>query len=110
MTPETPPSGLQLHLNPEALRPLIRDVVAEVLAALEQDRKPLDGKMAYGEAEAARLLSLHPHQLRDERRRGRIAASVGPGRKILYRREDLLEYLMVRRAGGAAAGNGNRSE
>jgi hypothetical protein len=105
-----PKNALSLQLEPDALAPLIRQVVAEVVAALEQDRKLLDGKMAYGEAEAARLVSLHPHQLRDERRRGRIAASGGPGRKILYRREDLLEYLMARRAGGAAAGNGNRSD
>ena len=30
-------------------------------------------------------------------RRGRIQAAVGPGRKILYARSDLLNYLAARR-------------
>ena len=42
-------------------------------------------------------MSLNPHQLRDERRRGRIKASIGPGRKILYTRSQLLDYLDARR-------------
>jgi hypothetical protein len=96
--------ALSLLLDPDALVLLVRQVVVEVLAALEADRHHLDGKLAFGEAEAARLLSLHSHQLRDERRRGRIAASVGPGRKILYRREDLLGYLLARRVNGDERG------
>jgi hypothetical protein len=43
-----------------------------------------------------RLLSLNTHQLRDERRPGRIKASVGLGRRILYRRENQIEYLTSR--------------
>jgi hypothetical protein len=35
--------------------------------------------------------------LRDERLRRRTKASVGPGRKILYSRQDLLDYLAERR-------------
>jgi Helix-turn-helix domain len=92
-----PPAGLALQLNADALKPLVELVVAEALAQLDAARAALDGKMAYPEAEAAALLSLQPHQLRDERRRGRIAASIGPGRKVLYRREDLVAYLMGRR-------------
>ena len=46
------------------------------------------------------MMGLHPHQLRDERLRGRIKASVGPGRKILYSRQDLLDYLEARRWDG----------
>jgi Helix-turn-helix domain len=90
-------NGLQLHLDAEVLDPIIRRVVAETISAMEQDRAGLGDKLAYSEAEAARLLSLHVHQLRDERRRGRIQAAVGPGRKILYGRADLLRYLESRR-------------
>ena len=42
------------------------------------------------------MLSLAVHQLRDERLRKRIKASVGPGRKILYTRQQLLDYLETR--------------
>ena len=49
--------------------------------------------MAYSEEEAARLLGLNSHQLRDERRRGRTAASQFVGRQIRYLREDLISDL-----------------
>ena len=88
---------LQMHLDPEDLDPVIRRAVEAALAALDADRALIGDRLAIGEAAAARLLSLHPHQLRDERLRGRIKASVGPGRKILYSREDLLSYLRSRR-------------
>ncbi len=68
----------------------------QALAALGAERAKLTGKLAYGEAEAARLLSLRHHQLRDERRRGRIKASKGPGKMILYSPENLIEYLLSR--------------
>ena len=86
----------------DALAGLIRRVVEETLAAVERDRAAVpDGKLAFTEAEAARLLSLNPWQLRGERRLGRIRASAGPAGKILYSREDLLEYLRARRWEGA---------
>jgi hypothetical protein len=92
------PAELQLAVEPALLEPLIRAVVEQTIARLDQAREALpDGKLAYSEAEAARLLSLHPHQLRDARLRGEIEASVGPGRKILYSRADLLSYLATRR-------------
>lgn len=88
---------LSLILDPTALEPLITAVIERTLARLEDGREQLSDKLAYSEAEAARLLSLNEHQLRDERRRARIQASVGPGKKILYTRSDLLAYLMGRR-------------
>jgi len=95
---DTPRSnGLALSIDPAGLTPLIRAVVRETLAAVEADQGALPARLAFGEAEAAALLGLHPHQLRDERLRGRIKASVGPGRKILYSRSDLLAYLTGRR-------------
>jgi hypothetical protein len=91
-------TSINLDLDPATLEPLIRRVVEETLARLEAERVRLDnGKLCYSEPEAAALLGLAPHQLRDERRRGRVQASVGPGRKILYSRADLLAYLAARR-------------
>jgi hypothetical protein len=84
-------SGLSLSLDVDVLRPLVRDIVAEVVAAVDAVRG--GDRLAYNEPEAAELLGLHAHQLRDERRRGRIAASKIVGGRIAYQRADLLAYL-----------------
>jgi hypothetical protein len=94
---QAPAAGLSLQFDPAALRPLVEQVVAEVLRTLEAEQARLDGKLAYSEEEAAALLGLEYHQLRDERRRGRIPASQIVGRRIRYLREDLLAYLLSRR-------------
>jgi hypothetical protein len=88
--------GLALTFTPEMLRPIIREVVEETMRAMETDRERINGKIAYSEAEAAALISLEPHQLRDERLRGRIKASAIVGRRIRYTRQDILEYLAGR--------------
>jgi hypothetical protein len=91
--PNGRPQAVSLLLPPELLRPLIAEVVREVLAALEADRARLGDRLAYSEAEAARLLGLHVHQLRDLRLRGGIRAAKIVGGRIAYTREDLLNYL-----------------
>ena len=63
------------------------------MARLWDDEARLGDRLAFDEPTAARLLSLEPHQLRDERLRGRITASTIVGRRIRYLREDLLAYL-----------------
>lgn len=90
-------AGINLELDPETLKPLIEQAVETALVRLQETQAALNCKLAYSEPEAAALLSLEPHQLRDERRRGRVEASVGPGRKILYTRGQLLAYLASRR-------------
>jgi hypothetical protein len=92
------PHALSLAVDPAALRPLITEVVRETLAAVEAARAALpEGRLAYSEAEAARLLGMLPHQLRDERLEGKIRASKVRGRRVRYQREDLLGYLARRR-------------
>lgn len=88
-----------LHLDPDTLRALVQQVVGEVLAQAEAAQPKLNGKLAYDEREAAALLGLQQHTLRDERLRGRIAASHVVGRRVRYLREDLLRYLLERRTG-----------
>jgi hypothetical protein len=86
-----------IQLDPETLRPLVQAVVGEALRQLEADRARIPGdKLAYTEEEAARLLSLKHTQLRDERHRGRIKASLGPGKTIRYTLAQLMEYLASR--------------
>jgi hypothetical protein len=91
---------MQLQIDGAVLRPLIAEVVREVLAQLRKADAALpEGKLAFSEAEAARLLGLNPWQLRDERLRGKITAAKVVGRRVQYSREDLVAYLTGRRAG-----------
>ena len=84
---------MQFVFDPAELAPIIEATVLEVMARIRDDETALGDRLAFSEQEAARLLSLESHQLRDERLRGRIAASRCVGRRIRYRREDLIAYL-----------------
>ena len=84
---------MQLNIDPAELAPVIEAAVAETMARIRADEAALGDRLAFSEQEAARLLGLESHQLRDERLRGRIAASQIVGRRIRYRREDLIGYL-----------------
>lgn len=75
----------------EDLKPLIRQIVEETLAAT------VARQLVFTEEEAAASLALEPHQLAGERKRGRIKASITAGRRIRYHRDDLLEYLRANR-------------
>ena len=90
-------TGINLQLDPSVLGPLIRQIVAETVAQLDADRAKLGDKLAYSETEAARLLGLREHQLRDARLAGKIGCSQITGRRIRYTREDLLHYLAENR-------------
>ena len=92
-------AAVALHIDPAALTPLVRQIVSETIAQLEAARAqiPDAGQLAYSEEQAAALLALEPHVLRDERRRGRISASSVVGRRVRYSRQDLIDYLASRR-------------
>ena len=84
--------SLQIQFDRDALRPLVRLAVAEAMERLEEERAKLNGRLAYTEPEAAVLLGVKPHVLRDCRRRGELhGAKVGS--KIVYTRADLLDFL-----------------
>ena len=90
---------MRLMIDPKELAPIIAETVAATLAQLRADEAAIGDRLALTEQEAARLLSLESHQLRDERLRGRISASVIVGKRIRYSRADLLQYLASRRVG-----------
>ena len=81
------------------LRPLIRAVAAEVLAEIREAESMLppasgdDKPAVYSEDEAAEILRQRKHVLRDLRQRGGISYSRGPRNRVLYTRQDLLNYL-----------------
>jgi hypothetical protein len=99
-------AGIKIEVAAEILAPLVREIVAQALAATATDRAKIDDRLCYSEAEAAALLGLNEHQLRDERLRGRIGASAIVGRRIRYTREDLVRYLAERRWRADAGRNG----
>jgi hypothetical protein len=84
--------SLQIQFDHDAIRPLIHLAIAEVIERMEADRAKLSGRLAFTEAEAAVLLGVKPHVLRDCRRRGELAGAK-VGSKIVYTRADLLEFL-----------------
>ena len=91
------PAPLSLALNQDALRPLISEIVAEVLAQVEADRVKLGTKLCYSEPQAAALLDLKASQLKAERLNGRIACCKLRGRRLRYEHCELMRYLADRR-------------
>ena len=84
--------SLKIEFDREALRPLVQLAVAEALDRMEEERAKFKGRLAFTEPEAAVLLGVKPHVLRDCRRRGELqGAKVGS--KIVYTRADLLDFL-----------------
>jgi hypothetical protein len=77
------------------LEPVIRATVVAVLDELWANEAMLGNRLGYPEAEAAALLGIPRHVLRDARLRGEILGRT-VGRKILYSRESLLNFLADR--------------
>ncbi len=94
-TPSLAAASLTFDLD--ALRPLIRFIAEEVIAAVRATDDRLPDRVAFSEAVAAKMLELEQHQLRDERLDGRIRASRIRGRRIRYLRDDLIAYMIERR-------------
>jgi excisionase family DNA binding protein len=82
-----------ISFNDLDLRPLVKAVIAEVLAEQKQLQQIYEGRLAYREAEAASMLGLNQHQLRDLRRDGKISHTRIVGRQIRYTLQDLMDYL-----------------
>lgn len=89
--------GLNLQLDVAELKPLFKAIVAETIAELEAIRDTLPNRIAFNESEAADMLGLNRHQLRDLRYEGKISYSRGIGNRIFYQRSDLIDYLVARR-------------
>lgn len=93
-----------LHIGPDELRPLVREVVEAVLTETDQLRQLLNGKLAVTEPEAAALLGLNAWQLRDLRLAGKITHSRIVGGRIRYTLDDLVGYLRRTREAGIGTG------
>ena len=87
--------GFQIDHN--ALAPLIRAVAQEVVSELRDDEHRLDkDRLAYPEAEAAALMGVPRHRLRDARLRGELKAS-RIGKVLVYEDSELRAFLRRQR-------------
>lgn len=76
----------------EGLRPLIAAAVRETLDEIQASDAKLGDRLGHTEPEAAALLGVAPHVLRDCRLRGEISAR-RVGARYIYSRAALLEFL-----------------
>ncbi len=76
------------------LRPLIDAIVQSTVATLQADDAKLGdgGRLGFSEPEAASLLGIARHRLRDARLRGEIKARL-VGKSYLYSRQSLVGFL-----------------
>ncbi len=87
---------MKIAFDAQDMKPLITAVVAEVVDRLEADQAQLGDRIGFLEAEAAALVGVEPHVLRDCRLRGEISAT-RVGKRIVYSRKELLRFLTVSR-------------
>ena len=76
----------------DALRPLVEQAVAATLDRLRQAGLSESNRLAYPEPEAAMMLGIRPHVLRDARLRGELDGS-RVGKKTVYTKAELLKFL-----------------
>jgi hypothetical protein len=83
---------MKMQFDDNDLEPLITTIVTKVLAQRETNAVKLGGRLAYTEPEAAALIGVRPHVLRDCRLRGEIEGTK-IGKRIMYSREQLLTLM-----------------
>ena len=87
---------MKLSFDEADLRPVIQQIVVATLIQIQSDEAKFGDRMAYTEPQAAAILSIKPHVLRDARLRGEISGS-RVGKRILYERDELLRFLRQQR-------------
>ena len=85
---------MKIELDQHDLRPLVQTIIDEVLDRIEAAQMMLpNNRLAYPEAEAAAILGVAPHILRDCRLRKEIDGSK-VGKRIVYERNELASFLI----------------
>ena len=83
---------MKLEFSDAEMSPLIQKIVAEVLRQHKAAEAKANGRLGYSESEAAALLSVPPHVLRDCRLRQEISARM-VGKRYIYSRDELMIFL-----------------
>ena len=78
----------------ESLRPLLSEIVRDAVAGLATKQPATnDEPRVYTESQAAELLQLQKHNLREARKAGKIAFTRTVGRRIAYTKQDIDDFL-----------------
>ena len=85
-------STLNINVDDDVLEPLVTRITKQVLAQLEEDRMKLGGRIGFTLPEAAALIGVKPHVLRDARSRGEIRGRL-VGKKLVFSRDELLRFV-----------------
>ena len=83
---------MQINLDDADVESLVTKVVAKVLAEREATDTKFGNRLAFTEPEAAALIGVQPHTLRDCRLRGELVGSK-VGKRVMYSRDTLLKFL-----------------
>lgn len=79
-----------ISITASDLRPLVAEVAHEILARHIQAVPP--ERIGFTETEAAALIGLKKHNLRDARLRGEVSGR-RVGRRVLYERGELMRFV-----------------
>lgn len=79
---------MRIEIDHESLRPLIESIITETMERCGKDGE----RIAYSEVEAAELLGMASHQLRDRRLEGAIKAKK-IGKSYFYTRQALKKFV-----------------
>ncbi len=84
---------MQVIADPQVLEQMLEQAARKAIEQYQADHAQVGDFIARPEAKAASLIGMRSHQLRDARLRGEISFSKGPGGKIFYTKQDLLDFL-----------------
>ena len=83
---------MKVSFEDTELSPLIQRIMAEVLRQQKGAEAKANGRLGYSESEAAALLSVPPHVLRDCRLGQEISDRM-VGKRYIYSRDELMNLL-----------------
>ena len=83
---------MQVSFDKAELQPIIETAVRATLAQVADENAQLGSRLAFSEAEAASLLGVKSHVLRDTRLRGEIQAKK-VGKSFRYSRNQLVRFM-----------------
>ena len=86
----------KIEFDKDDLAPLIEQVVAATIDRLRDHEAKFTDRMGYGEGEAASLLGIPRHSLRDCRRRGEVDC-YKIGSRIFYTPDQLKKLIATNR-------------
>ena len=88
---------MKIDIELDDLQPLVQSIVDATLERIDRAQAKLSpDRLAYSEQDAAAIIGVARHSLRDARLRGELNAS-RCGKRVVYQRSELVKYLTDRK-------------